>query len=108
MTNSPLEALLSKMSSMQEKAYCVFEYAKTSSVTVVQRHFRSKFREEPSHRHNIAEKSINGDIYQDMHSEWLLPQLEEAVPDFISQQDGAPPHWKKNVREFLNKHLPHR
>ncbi|GFY21750.1 DUF4817 domain-containing protein [Trichonephila clavipes] len=22
--------------------------------------------------------------------------------------DGAPPHWNKNVREFLNKRLPHR
>ncbi|GFT11705.1 hypothetical protein TNCV_264911 [Trichonephila clavipes] len=54
MTNSPLEALLNKMSSMQEKAYCVFEYAKTSSVTVVQRHFCTKFRKEPPHRHNIS------------------------------------------------------
>ncbi|GFW23135.1 uncharacterized protein TNCV_3802351 [Trichonephila clavipes] len=41
-------------------------------------------------------------------SEWLLLQLEEAVPDFNSQQNGAPPHWNKNVREFLNKRLPHR
>ncbi|GFU78490.1 DUF4817 domain-containing protein [Trichonephila clavipes] len=56
----------------------------------------------------FAEKSINGDIYQDMLSEWLLPQLEEAVPYFILQQDGAPPHWNKNAREFLNKRLPHR
>ncbi|GFX59139.1 DUF4817 domain-containing protein [Trichonephila clavipes] len=215
MTNSPLEVLLNKMSSMQEKAYYVFEYAKTSSVTLVQRHFRTKFRKEPPHRHNIsrwvkqfqdtgclcknkspgrketkpevverirdsflrkkldgngfentlvftdeatfhlcgknnrhnlrfwdtenvhvtlehqrdspkgnvfcalsnscvfspfffAEKSINGDIYRDMLSEWLLPQLEEAVPDFILQQDGAPPHWNKNVREFLNERLAHR
>ena len=126
MTTSPLEALLNKMSSMQEKAYCVFEYAKTSSVTAVQRHFRTKFRKEPPHQHNIsrwvkqfcalsnscvfgpfflAENSINGDIYQDMLSEWLLPQLEEAVPDFILQQDGAPPRWNINVREFLNECL---
>ncbi|GFS68178.1 DUF4817 domain-containing protein [Trichonephila clavipes] len=54
MTNSPLEALLNKMSSMQEKVYCVFEYAKTSSVTVVRRRFRTKFRKEPPHRHNIS------------------------------------------------------
>ncbi|GFY31566.1 DUF4817 domain-containing protein [Trichonephila clavipes] len=54
MTNSPLEALLNKMSSILEKAYCVFEYAKTSSVTVVQRHFCTKFRKEPLHRHNIS------------------------------------------------------
>ncbi|GFX62853.1 uncharacterized protein TNCV_3351791 [Trichonephila clavipes] len=55
----------------------------------------------------FAEKSINGDIYLDMFSEWLLPQLEEAVPDFILQQDGTPLHWIKNVREFLNERLPH-
>ncbi|GFV46414.1 DUF4817 domain-containing protein [Trichonephila clavipes] len=54
------------------------------------------------------QKSINRDIYQDMLSEWLLPQLEETVPDFIFQQDGAPPHWNKNAREFLNERLPHR
>ncbi|GFR27549.1 DUF4817 domain-containing protein [Trichonephila clavata] len=39
---------------MQEKAHCVFEYAKTSLVTVVQRHFRTNFRKEPPHRHNIS------------------------------------------------------
>ncbi|GFX86738.1 DUF4817 domain-containing protein [Trichonephila clavipes] len=55
----------------------------------------------------FAEKSINGDLYQDMLSEWLLPQLEESIPDFILQQDGAPPHWNKNVHEFLNVRLPH-
>ncbi|GFW50963.1 DUF4817 domain-containing protein [Trichonephila clavipes] len=54
MMNSPLEALLNKMSFMQEKAYCVFEHAKTSSVIVGQRHFRTKFRQEPPHRHNIS------------------------------------------------------
>ncbi|GFW66476.1 DUF4817 domain-containing protein [Trichonephila clavipes] len=56
----------------------------------------------------FAEKSINGDIYQDMLSEWLLPQLEEAVSDFILQQDGSPPHWNKNAHEFLNERLHHR
>ncbi|GFS89326.1 DUF4817 domain-containing protein [Trichonephila clavipes] len=76
---TPLEVLLNKMSSMQEKAYCVFEYAKTSSVTVEQRHFRTKFRKEPPHRHNISSKIVL-----------------------------APPHWNKNVREFLNEHLLHR
>lgn len=56
----------------------------------------------------FVEKSINGCIYQDMLSEWLFPQLEEAVPGFILQQDGAPPHWHKNVRQYLNDSLPHR
>ncbi|GFU31470.1 DUF4817 domain-containing protein [Trichonephila clavipes] len=39
---------------MQKKAYCVFEYAKASSVTVVQRHFCTKFRKKPLHQHNIS------------------------------------------------------
>ncbi|GFX60064.1 uncharacterized protein TNCV_4557441 [Trichonephila clavipes] len=42
-----------------------------------------------------------------MLSEWLLPQQEEAVPDFILPKDGGPPHRNKNVCEFLNKRLPH-
>ena len=33
--------------------------------------------------------------------------LGAELPDFILQQDGAPPHWNINVREFLNEHLPH-
>jgi hypothetical protein len=39
--------------SMKEKVYCVLEHAKTSSVTVVQRHFQTKFAKEAPHRHNI-------------------------------------------------------
>jgi transposase len=40
--------------SMREKSYCALEHAKTSSVTVVQRHFRTKFAKEAPHRHNIT------------------------------------------------------
>ena len=36
------------------KAYCIFEYTKTSLVTVVERHFPKKFPKEPPHRHNIS------------------------------------------------------
>ncbi|GFW65150.1 uncharacterized protein TNCV_394161 [Trichonephila clavipes] len=43
-----------------------------------------------------------------MLSEWLLLELEETVPDFFLQQNGAPPHCNKNVRELLNERLPHR
>nr|CAH7754259.1 unnamed protein product [Callosobruchus chinensis] len=31
--------------------------------------------------------------------EWLMPQLKEKVPDFVFQQDGAPPHWHNSVRD---------
>jgi len=38
---------------------------------------------------------------------WLMPQLaDEEVQGYIYQQDGAPPHWHKEVRVYLNEHLP--
>nr|CAI5818942.1 unnamed protein product [Callosobruchus analis]CAI5820136.1 unnamed protein product [Callosobruchus analis]CAI5820142.1 unnamed protein product [Callosobruchus analis] len=43
-----------------------------------------------------------------MLSEWLIPQLEEKVPDFVFQQDGALPHWNNSVRKYLNEYLPRR
>jgi hypothetical protein len=39
---------------------------------------------------------------------WLLPQKSEDSEDFIFQQDGAPPHWHRDVRRFLNESLPQR
>jgi hypothetical protein len=39
--------------SMKEKVYRVLEHAKTSSVTIVQRHFWTKFAKEAPYRHNI-------------------------------------------------------
>jgi len=36
-----------------------------------------------------------------------MPQLaDEGVQGYIYQKDGAPPHWHKEVREYLNEHLP--
>jgi len=43
-----------------------------------------------------------------MLTEWLLPQLNEDSVDFILQMNGAPPHFHRQVREFLNQHLPQR
>jgi len=38
-----------------------------------------------------------------------MPQLvDEEVQGYIYQQDGAPPHWHKEVREYLNENLPGR
>jgi len=38
-----------------------------------------------------------------------MPQLaDEEVQGYIYQQDGAPPHWYKEVREYLNEQLPGR
>ena len=56
----------------------------------------------------FAEKSVTSIVYADMLSEWLMPHLEEKMPNFVFQQDGAPPHWHNSVREYLNEHLPRR
>ena len=34
---------------------------------------------------------------------WLLPQMSEDSEDFIFQQDGDSPHWRRDVRRFLNE-----
>ena len=41
-----------------------------------------------------------------MLQNWLMELLfEEERADFIFQQDGAPPHWSLNVRQYLNATL---
>lgn len=56
----------------------------------------------------FAENTVQGPAYLDMLEAWLFPQLKEAMNGFIFQQDGAPPHWHRDVRNFLNTVLPHR
>lgn len=56
----------------------------------------------------FGEKTVTGDNYLDMLEIWLFPQLLEDSPDFIFQQDGAPPHWSLTVRSYLNNLLPQR
>ena len=33
----------------------------------------------------------------------MSPQLEQYQPQVIFQQDGAPPHWGLQVRQFLSE-----
>jgi len=57
----------------------------------------------------FAEDSVTKKVYLDMLENWLIPQLEdEEIQGYIYQQDGAPPHWHKEVREYLNERLPGR
>ena len=39
---------------------------------------------------------------------WFMPQLEHDSADFVYQLDGAPCHYQRNVRNFLNETLPNR
>ena len=50
---------------------------------------------------------FNGATYLDMLQIWLMPQLNEQQDDFVFQQDGAPPHWHTDVRDYLDEVLPH-
>jgi len=57
----------------------------------------------------FAEDTVTGRVYLDMLENWLMPQLaDEEVQGYIYQQDGASPHWHKEVRAYLNEHLPGR
>jgi len=53
--------------------------------------------------------TVNSEAYLAMLQNWLMELLfegERAV--FIFQQDGAPPHWSLNVRQYLNATLHNR
>ncbi|PSN45669.1 hypothetical protein C0J52_22361 [Blattella germanica] len=41
-----------------------------------------------------------------MLQNWLFPRLYQE--NFIWQQDGAPPHCSRHVRQYLNETLPNR
>ena len=56
----------------------------------------------------FGEKTVTGTSYLDMLTLWLFPQLTEDSDNFVFQQDGAPPHWMLDVREYLNHELPNR
>jgi hypothetical protein len=55
----------------------------------------------------FAGKTVTTMTYLDMLQLHLLPQLEGHQPNVVVfQQDGAPPHWVRVVREFLDMHFP--
>jgi hypothetical protein len=53
---------------------------------------------------------MKGIVYLDMHQEFLIPQLDEDDQErrIHFQQDGAPPHYLREVREYLNTRFPGR
>ncbi|KAJ4442997.1 hypothetical protein ANN_04645 [Periplaneta americana] len=56
----------------------------------------------------FAENTVTGATYLQMLQDWLFPQMTNDNPNFIFQQDGAPPHWYREVRRNLNEGLPNR
>ena len=45
----------------------------------------------------FAEKSITAQIYLDVLTEYVSPQLKQYQPQVIFQQDGAPRHWSLEI-----------
>jgi hypothetical protein len=56
----------------------------------------------------FIESTVTGIIYLSTLIEWLMPQLQEDIPHLIYQQDGAPPHFRKEVRPYLDERLRNR
>ena len=56
----------------------------------------------------FAEKSITAQIYLDVLTEYVSPQLEQYQPQVIFQQDGTPSYWNHKICQFLNKTFPDR
>ena len=56
----------------------------------------------------FQQKTITADIYLQTLTEYVAPQLEEFQPHSLFQQDEAPPHWGKKVREFLDQKFSNR
>lgn len=66
--------------------------------------------------------NLHGDLYYELLEDAIEPRITEIIEDsmtgknmedfeedsVIFQQDGCPAHYKKKVREFLNKHYPNR
>ena len=52
------------------------------------------------------EASITADVYLDLLTKYVAPQLIDFQPTIIFQQDGAPSHWGLYAREFLNETFP--
>jgi hypothetical protein len=50
------------------------------------------------------ETTITGIVYLDVLQQFLIPQLDENGQEgrIYFQQDGAPPHYLEEVREYLN------
>lgn len=56
------------------------------------------------------DETVTGDRYLAMLDSFLWPKVTELhlSTRLMFMQDGAPPHWKKEVRQWLEQHFPQR
>ena len=59
----------------------------------------------------VFDATVNGESYLEMLRDWLLPQLQHIDSfndgELFFQQDGAPPHWSRAVRDWLDATFPY-
>ncbi len=51
-------------------------------------------------------ENVTGSTYKRMLRYFLFPKLQNYPENMIFQQDGAPPHYSLEVREYLDRKLP--
>lgn len=63
----------------------------------------------------FIEGNLNGELYLDMLQNLIVPAMRTAAAaqnmvweDVVFQQDGAPAHFKREVKDFLNATFPNR
>ena len=56
----------------------------------------------------FAESTIKKENYLDMLENFAMPQILEVNEAVLFQQDGAPPHYAKTTRAYLDEVLPNR
>ena len=49
----------------------------------------------------FTDPTVNGANYLDMLQTYAIPAIAD-IPDLVFQQDGAPPHWSRHVRAYLD------
>ncbi|GBN42701.1 hypothetical protein AVEN_268104-1 [Araneus ventricosus] len=49
----------------------------------------------------FADTSVTVNIYLDMLQNYAILQTQHIQPTAVFQQDGAPPHWRTDVRALL-------
>ncbi|GBM93998.1 hypothetical protein AVEN_219767-1 [Araneus ventricosus] len=56
----------------------------------------------------FAESTVTKEVYLNMLPLFAIPQISHIPFNIFWQQDGAPPHWGKIVRSYLNTQFPRR
>lgn len=58
----------------------------------------------------FEENTVDGECYLSMLQDFFIPEVRKLhkVRSIILQQDGAPPHFARDVRQYLDHQFPQR